>query len=147
MKGNAVILIAEDDEGHYTLMRRNLQRSGLINEIIRFQDGQELLDYANCLKQDETLNSRPHLLFLDIRMPKVDGLDALEKIKRDPIIRRMPVIVITTAADSRAVEHCHQLGCCMYLVKPVEYEKFVEMMQKIGNFLSIIELPSLAMSG
>ena len=146
MKDNAVILIAEDDEGHYTLMRRNLYRSGLSNEIIRFHDGQELLDYADRLKQEDQLNSRPHLLFLDIRMPKVDGLQVLERIKADSSLRRMPVIVITTAADIGAIEHCHQLGCCMYLVKPVEYEKFVEMMQKVGNFLSIVELPSLALS-
>jgi len=146
MKGNAIILIAEDDEGHYTLMRRNLYRSGLNNEIIRFCDGQELLDYADRLKENEELNSRPHLLFLDIRMPKINGLEVLEKIKKDPSLRRLPVIIITTAADIQAVEHCHQLGCCMYLVKPVEYEKFVEMMQKVGNFLSIVELPSLALS-
>ena len=146
MKDNAVILIAEDDEGHYTLMRRNLYRSGLNNEIIRFQDGQQLIDYIERLKEEEELNSRPHLLFLDIRMPKIDGLEVLEKIKTDSALRKLPVIIITTAADVQAVEHCHQLGCCMYLVKPVEYEKFVDMMQKVGHFLSIVELPSLAVS-
>ena len=144
MKGNAIILIAEDDEGHYTLMRRNLQRSGLNNEMIRFRDGQELLDYLDLIKRKEELKNCPHLLFLDIRMPKVDGLEVLERVKSDLALRRMPIIVITTASDIRAVEQCHQLGCCMYLVKPVEYEKFVEMMQKVGSFLSIVELPSLA---
>lgn len=146
MKGNAVILIAEDDEGHFTLMCRNLHRNGLSNEIIRFCDGCELLDYLERLKQEEELSSRPHLLFLDIRMPKADGLEVLAKIKSDPTLRRMPVIIITTASDLSIVEQCHQLGCCMYLVKPVEYEKFVQMMQKVGNFLSIVELPSLAMN-
>jgi CheY-like chemotaxis protein len=146
MKVNAVILIAEDDEGHFTLMCRNLHRNGLANEIIRFRDGCELLDYLQRLKQEEELYSRPHLLFLDIRMPKVDGLDALAKIKSDPSLRRMPVIIITTASDVSIIEQCHQLGCCMYLVKPVEYDKFVQMMQKVGNFLSIMELPSLVMN-
>ena len=96
MKGNAIILIAEDDEGHYTLMRRNLRRSGLNNEIIRFRDGQELLDYLNQIKQTEQVNPCPYLLFLDIRMPKVDGLEVLDKIKSDSFLRRMPVIVITS---------------------------------------------------
>lgn len=146
MKGNAIILIAEDDEGHYTLMRRNLQRSGLNNDIIRFRDGQELLEYLDLIKHKEDLKSCPHLLFLDIRMPKVDGLEVLEQVKSDPSLRRMPVIVITTASDVHVVEQCHQLGCCMYLVKPVVYEEFVEMMQKVGSFLSIVELPSLALS-
>lgn len=146
MKGNAVILIAEDDEGHYTLMRRNLRRSGLNNEIVRFCDGQELLDYLNQIKQKEEVNTCPYLLFLDIRMPKIDGLEVLNKIKTDSYLRRIPVIVITTASDVRAIEQCHQMGCCMYLVKPVEYEKFVEMMEKVGGFLSIVELPSLSLS-
>ncbi len=146
MKGNAVILIAEDDEGHFTLMCRNLHRNGLSNEILRFRDGSELLDYLERLKLEEELYSRPHLLFLDIRMPKVDGLEVLARIKSDSSLRRMPVIIITTAADLAIVEQCHQLGCCMYLVKPVEYDKFVQMMQKVGSFLSIVELPSMAMN-
>jgi len=146
MKVNAIILIAEDDDGHFTLMCRNLQRNGLTNEIVRFRDGSDLLHYLQRIKQEEELSLRPHLLFLDIRMPKVDGMEVLSQIKSDPSLRRMPVIIVTTASDMAIVEQCHLLGCCMYLVKPVEYDKFVQMMQKIGNFLSIIELPSLAMN-
>ena len=74
MKVNAIILIAEDDDGHFTLMCRNLQRNGLTNEIVRFRDGSDLLHYLQRLKQEEELSLRPHLLFLDIRMPKVDGM-------------------------------------------------------------------------
>ncbi len=146
MKGNAVILIAEDDEGHFSLIRRNFQQSGLHNEMIRFGDGQAVLDYLETVKQKAELSSCPYLLFLDIRMPKVDGFEVLEAAKRDSFLRKMPVIVITTASDHQTIEQCHQLGCSMYLVKPVEYEQFVNMMRTVGNFLSIIELPALAAS-
>ena len=136
-----MIMIAEDDAGHYLLIQRNLQRIGLKNEILRLHDGQELLEYIDALKKEQKLKSRPYVLFLDLRMPKVDGVQILEKLKKDPSLCKIPVIIITTAQEPDVIERCHRLGCCLYLVKPVDYERFVELIQKIGNFLSIVELP------
>ena len=142
MKQEVKIIIAEDDEGHATLISKNLRRAGVLNKIIRFKDGQETLDY---LFQNNTKVKRkvgdPHLLLLDIRMPKVDGIEVLRQVKQDTELRKMPVIVITTTDDPREVEKCHDLGCSSYITKPIDYDKFVEAIRKLGLFLLVVEVP------
>jgi len=144
MRKEAIILIAEDDDGHFALVRKNLQRSGIWNEVIRFADGQEALDFL--FRQGPGPHreaSKEYLLLLDIRMPKVDGVELLEKIKQDPELRKIPVIMLTTTDDPREVERCHSLGCSIYIVKPVEYEEFIDAIRKIGLFLSVVEVPRI----
>lgn len=145
MNKDAVILVAEDDDGHFALIERNLFRSGVSNTLIRFRDGQEVLDFlegAKCIQSEHY--SRPMLLILDIRMPKMDGLDVLTHLKGDSTLRKIPTIVLTTTGDQQAVEQCQMLGCSMYVVKPVEYEQFIEAIQKICRFLTILEVPALS---
>jgi CheY-like chemotaxis protein len=145
MRDDVVILIAEDDDGHYALIERNLIRSGIANQVIRLKDGQEALDHIKQLKdENSSVAKQPCLLILDIRMPKVDGFEVLTYMKQDRLLRKIPVIVLTTAGDRHAVDKCQDLGCNMYVVKPVEYDKFVEAMNRIGHFLSIIEVPAIA---
>jgi CheY-like chemotaxis protein len=142
MRDDTLILIAEDDDGHYALIERNLARAGISNQIIRLKDGQEALDLLEGLKTSSNPNSKkPCLMILDIRMPKVDGFEVLAYMKNDELLRKIPVIVLTTAGDKNAVDKCQRLGCNMYVVKPVEYDQFVEAMNRIGHFLSIIEVP------
>ena len=143
MNKEAKVLIAEDDDGHFTLIQRNLLRAGISNETFRFQDGQELIDYLEALKGSVSHLRKSYLLLLDLRMPKVSGLEVLRMIKEDPVLRRIPVIVLSTASTEEEIDRCHELGCCMYIVKPVEYSSFVEMIRRIGSFLSILELPFL----
>jgi CheY-like chemotaxis protein len=138
-----VILLAEDDEGHATLIRRNLERAGVANEMIHVQDGQEVLDlirgegkYAG-----RTVNG-PLLLLLDINMPRLDGIEVLRRIKADPHSARMPVIVLATTDDPREIERCYQLGCNVYITKPVACEAFVEAIRRLGFFLQIVKLPA-----
>lgn len=144
MKKEVKIIIAEDDEGHATLIHKNLKRAGVLNEIIKFKDGQETLDYLfrrnQKIKRDKNV---PHLLLLDIRMPKVDGIEVLRQVKQDPEIRKMPVIMITTTDDPREVEKCHELGCSNYITKPIDYEKFIDAIRKLGLFLLVVEVPSI----
>jgi CheY-like chemotaxis protein len=85
----------------------------------------------------------PYLLLLDIRMPKIDGIEVLKRIKDDDELRKIPVIVITTTDDPREVERCHALGCSNYIVKPVDYEKFVETIRQLGFFLLVVEFPRI----
>lgn len=145
MDKDAMILVAEDDDGHFALIERNFHRSGISNSIIRFRDGQQVLDYLEDAKSPQSDNyGRALLLLLDIRMPKVDGLEVLRRMKADSSLRIIPTIVLTTTGDQKAVEQCQQLGCSMYVVKPVEYEKFVGAIQKICRFLSILEVPVLS---
>ena len=145
MDNKVIILIAEDDEGHFSLINRNLQRAGLTNQIIRFNDGQQAIDYffkqgASGPKREP---NKEYILMLDIRMPKVDGIEVLERIKKDEELRKMPVIMMTTTDDPRTIDRCHRLGCSIYIVKPVEYEKFTETIRKVGQFLSVVEIPHL----
>ena len=142
MKEEVKIIIAEDDEGHATLIRRNLKRAGVSNDIIHFKDGQETLDYLFKKNKDLSRESGvPILLLLDINMPKVDGVEVLRQLKEDVELRKIPVIMITTTDDPREVEKCHQLGCNSYITKPIDSTKFVEAIRKLGLFLLVVEVP------
>lgn len=144
LRKEAVILIAEDDEGHAELIRKNLKRTGIINEIIHFKDGQETLNFLfkKCDRPHRKVKTA-YLLLLDIRMPKVDGIEVLRQIKRDKELRKMPVIMITTTGDPREVEKCHALGCSNYVHKPVDYENFVNAIRQLGLFLLVVEVPKV----
>ena len=138
------ILIAEDDDGHFSLIQRNLSRAGIDNDVTRFSDGQAVLDFLNHLKDpDNPRLHHPWVLILDVRMPKVDGLEVLRTIKQDSLLKRIPVIVLTTAGDERVIEQCHEAGCNVFVVKPVDYTQFVETITQLGRFLSIVEVPDL----
>jgi len=144
MKKEVIILIAEDDEGHASLIKKNLKRAGISNEILHFKDGEETLDFL--MGSNEGRHRVPgiaYLLLLDIRMPKVDGVEVLRKIKQDNELRKIPVIMITTTDDPREVEHCHSLGCSNYLTKPIDYNNFVDAIMQLGLFLMVVEVPKL----
>jgi CheY-like chemotaxis protein len=144
MKKEVVILIAEDDEGHTTLIRKNLQRAGITNRMLHFKDGEETLNFLEGTGGEPHLESGvAYLLLLDIRMPKVDGVEVLRKIKEDHELRKMPVIMITTTDDPREIENCHKLGCSNYITKPIDYEKFVDAIRKLGLFLMVVEVPTI----
>lgn len=144
MKMEVKIILAEDDEGHATLIRKNLIRSGISNEILHFKDGQETLDYLFG-RHPETNREPgvPYLLLLDIRMPKFDGTEVLRQVKADPELCKLPVIMITTTDDPREVDKCHTLGCSNYITKPINYDKFVDAIRKLGFFLMVVEIPRL----
>jgi CheY-like chemotaxis protein len=137
---NPTILIVDDDEGHAILIRENLEAAGLFNRIEHFRDGQAILDFfANRLKGAH----QTYLVLLDIRMPKVDGIEVLRRLKADPELSRMPVIMLTTTDDSREVERCYELGCSVYIQKPVDYERFAEAIRRLGLFVTLVLAPEL----
>ncbi|MFO1496965.1 MAG: response regulator [Verrucomicrobiota bacterium] len=144
MTKEVVILIAEDDDGHARLIEKNLSRAGLHNRIERFCNGQQILDFLTRPGNAVVPNGElAYLLLLDIRMPQVDGVEVLRRIKDDPDLRKMPVIMLTTTDDPREVERCHRLGCSTYIVKPVIYEKFAEAIKHLGLFISLVQVPQL----
>ena len=138
------ILLAEDDDGHAALVQRNLRRVGVTNAIVRVTDGQAVLDHVhgNLARLDgkaaETL-----LILLDINMPRVDGIEVLRHLKNDPATSQIPVIILTTTDSPKDVEMCYQLGCSVYVTKPVLYEQFVEAVRRLGLFLQVVELPGV----
>ena len=134
-----MILLAEDDDGHARLIERNLQRAGFINRVVRARDGQEALDLV---RAGGPTGDAHFLLLLDINMPRIGGVEVLRQLKADPRTARIPVIMLTTTDDPREVERCYQLGCSVYITKPVRYEDFVEALTRLGMFLEIVKLPT-----
>lgn len=143
LKPDVTLLIADDDPGHARLIEKNLRRAAVTNEIKRFADGQEVLDFLFRRSENQVPPEASFLLLLDIRMPKVDGVEVLRQIKEDNELRKIPVIMLTTTDDPREVARCHALGCSHYIVKPVDYEKFSEAINSLGHFVTLVEVPEI----
>ena len=137
-----VILMAEDDEGHATLVRRNLRRAGVVNEVVWVKDGREALDYIN---REGAYAERDRagalVILLDINMPVMDGVEVLRCLKADERTKMIPVMMLTTTDDPREIDRCYALGCSVYVTKPVEYEGFREAVRQLGLFLQFVEVP------
>jgi len=137
-----IILLAEDDEGHAYLVQENLREAGLRNQVVHVTDGQAALDYVFCTgPYQERKPNGPLLLLLDINMPRVDGVEVLRRLKADPKTSELPVIMLTTTDDPREVKRCYEIGCSSYVTKPVEYDRFVEAIRRLGLFLAIVQVP------
>lgn len=144
MSRSPTILIADDDEGHAILIRDSLEAAGLDNPIEHFRDGQAVLDFFFGPSAKGRANrDAAYLLLLDIRMPKVDGIEVLRRLKADPELRKLPIIMLTTTDDQREVDRCHTLGCNVYLRKPVDYERFTEAIRRLGGFVSLAQMPNV----
>lgn len=136
MEKDAIILIAEDNEGHAKLIRMNLKRAGINNKVIHFFDGQETLDFL-FLKGEGPHREKnvPYILLLDISMPRVDGIEVLRQVKKNNVLNKIPVIIITTTDDPKEIKKCYTMGCNNYITKPIEYNNFVEVLKQLGFFL------------
>lgn len=143
MRKEVKILIAEDDEGHASLIKKNLRRAGLTNPILTFKDGQEILDFLFIENDGRPEEGVAYLLLLDLHMPKYSGEEVLRRIKMDDEYKKMSVIIITTSNNPREIERCYHLGCSNYIAKPVDYDQFVDAVKKLGLFLMIVEVPNI----
>lgn len=136
------VLIAEDDDGHAMLIREELCDAGVHNPIVRFRDGVELWAFLSGEGLEAGLPIRDPLqayaLLLDIRMPRMDGVEVLRRIKAHPELRSLPVIMLTTTDDPREVAECYALGCNSYVTKPVVFDDFREVIKRLGLFVSVI---------
>ncbi len=131
-----VILLVEDDPAHAEIVIRNLKSFRVANCLIHVDDGQKALDYLY-RRGDfaEPMSSpRPGLILLDLRLPKVDGLEVLETVKCDPDLCQIPVVVLTTSAAEADLVRAYKNHANSYLVKPVAFQDFVEMMKVIGYY-------------
>ena len=137
------ILLVEDDPGHARLIEKNLRRSNVANSIIKASDGQQAIDYLFSEGQYRgSKHTSPLLVLLDLNMPVLDGYQVLKRMKADERTRRIPVIILTTTEDTREVSRCYELGCSVYVTKPVDYAPFTDAIRKIGLFLSIVSVPN-----
>lgn len=122
MDNDVVILVADDEKGHYVLTKNSLRRGGIVNDIIWLEDGQATLDFLHGTggNGDGRDENKDYVLLLDIRMPKVDGVEILRRMKADDELRDIPVIMVTTSDAPVNIETCTQLGCSGYLIKPLD---------------------------
>jgi CheY-like chemotaxis protein len=135
------ILIAEDDDGHAELIREALEESGVHNPLIRFNNGEEAWNYlSNEALSDINNQDHAFLLLLDINMPRMDGVEVLKRVKANPQLRSIPVIMLTTTDDPREVEQCYKIGCNIYITKPVDFSKFADTLRRLGLFMQIVKL-------
>ena len=134
------IVMVEDDEGHARLIERNIRRAGISNTIRHFADGHSALEFMFEGGDGPMLNG-PALVLLALNLPDMSGIDILAKIKAEPKLKRMPVVVLTTTDDKVEIQRCYDLGCNVYITKPVNYESFAEAIRQLGLFLSVIQVP------
>lgn len=135
------IVMIEDDEGHARLIEKNIRRAGILNDLTHFTDGTSALDFLFNSPQGPAFNG-PALILLDLNLPDMSGIDILAKIKADQRLRRTPVVVLTTTDDKVEIQRCYDLGCNVYITKPVAYESFAQAIRQLGLFLSVIQVPS-----
>jgi len=134
-----LILLVEDDDGHSTLIRKNLRRGGLDNEIIPLKNGQLAIDYLRKYIT-QPLSRKPILVLLDLNMPVMDGFQVLEIVKNDKRMSKIPIIILTTTDNPGEIDRCYDLGCNIYITKPVECDRFADAIKKLGFMVGVMKV-------
>lgn len=137
MKGKPIIiLLVEDDLAHAEIVKRNFEDFRLANRIIHLEDGQAALDYLYHKGDftDSQAFPRPDIVLLDLRLPRVDGLEVLREVKSDPVLHQIPVVILTTSAAEADRVKAYDYHANSYLVKPVDFSQFIELMKAFGYY-------------
>lgn len=134
MQNTPTILLAEDDDGHALLVQGALKKAGFHNRIVRFRDGQEALDFLFGADGPRGAVKAAAVLLLDIRMPKIDGIEVLRRIRERADLNTMPVVMVTTMDDPGEMTRCRELGCNFYMVKPVDWKLFNTALTGLAGF-------------
>ena len=137
------ILVVEDDPGHARLIEKNLRSANLANPIKLIGGGREAIDYLFGQGQYQGQErDTPLLVLLDLNMPDLDGRQVLGRIKADERTRHIPVIVLTTTEEEYEVKRCYELGCNVFISKPVDYGAFSAAVRSLGLCLAVVAVPS-----
>lgn len=136
------ILVVEDDRNDVELTMTALEDYNLANEVVVTRDGEEALDYLYCRGKFETrLSENPAVMLLDLKLPKVDGLEVLKQVKTDEKLKMIPVVVLTSSREEKDMVTSYKLGVNAYVVKPVDFHEFVNAIKELGVFWAIINSP------
>jgi CheY-like chemotaxis protein len=136
------ILLAEDNKNDVELTLSALEEYNLANEVVVVRDGVEALDYLFRREQFANhANGIPAVILLDLKMPRMDGLEALRQIRAEPRLKHVPVVMITSSREEQDLVRSYELGVNAYVVKPVDFQKFVECIKQIGFFWALINEP------
>ena len=134
------ILLVEDNVDHIELTTRALRENGMLNDIYVAEDGEEALDFLYRRKKysDKTKAPRPGLILLDIKLPKIDGFEVLQKIKNDPDLKSIPVIMLTTSSREEEIIKGFANGVNSYVTKPIDFNEFAARIKSIGFYWTLI---------
>src|SRR6201746_306379 len=136
------IIMIEDDEGHARLIERNIRRSGVNNEIVPFTNGTAAVNYLfGADGSGLEHKGQALLILLDLNLPDMTGIEILKRVKENRYLKCAPVVVLTTTDDAQEVKRCYELGCNVYITKPVNYERFANAMRQLGFFSPVIRVP------
>ena len=138
-----VILLVEDNPSDVGLTKRALSRSHIANEMVIAEDGQDALDYLFAAGKyaGREVGETPALILLDLKLPRVDGLEVLRRIRADERTRRLPVVILTTSREEQDVAQSYDLGANSYIRKPVDFKQFVESVERLGLYWLVMNEP------
>lgn len=140
---HVTLLIADDDDGHAELIQELMREVGMSHTIVRCRDGQEVLDLLASRGPLRLESGQRYVLMLDIRMPRVDGVQVLRRVKADARWRDIPTIMLTTTDDPREIQTCYRAGCNCYVAKPIDFDEFAEVLRQLGRMLMVIQVPKV----
>ncbi len=137
------ILLVEDNMSDAELTIRALKKNNLVNKLVHLKDGAEALDFifGEGAYAGRRLENSPKAILLDLKMPKMNGIDVLKKIKSDERTRKIPIVVLTSSKEDPDIAACYELGVNSYVVKPVEFEEFVKVVSELGLYWMILNQP------
>jgi DNA-binding response OmpR family regulator len=142
MNGLGRILLVEDDPKDVELTMTALEEYNLANEVFVVRDGEEALDYLYCRGAYKTrAKGNPAVMLLDLKLPKVDGLEVLQKVRGNGTLKFIPVVVLTSSREERDMVASYKLGVNAYVVKPVDFHEFVNAIKELGVFWAVINEP------
>jgi len=130
------ILLIEDDPSDIKLTLKALQKHSLANKVTVLKDGEQALDFlfSQGAYADRNVKKMPKVIFLDLKLPLVDGIEVLRKIKSDENTKKIPVVMLTSSKENRDIDECYKLGANSYIVKPIDFEKFIESVSNLGLY-------------
>ena len=139
------ILFAEDSIEDAMLTIRALNKSGFKNKLLHVKDGAEALDFIYCrgIYSDRNPKAHPKLLLLDLKMPKMSGMQVLEKVKSDAELKSIPVVILTSSQEDPDIANCYNLGANSYIVKPVDSNNFFNAIKEMGMYWMILSQPAI----
>jgi two-component system response regulator len=144
MNEGDLILLVEDSASDAEMTINALKKNNLANRLFHVKDGAEALDFlfGEGIYSEREIEDKPRVILLDLKMPKVNGLEALERIKSDERTKRIPVVMLTSSKEDPDIKKCYELGVNSYVVKPVEFEEFQKAIANLGLFWMITNQPS-----